>query len=201
MSVELILILMFFVVLPLIQQLVEAARKRGEPPPEPGPRPDVAPGTQRTGGPPPAPRPAPGSGAHEPRPVPPPVRTEAPPLPGPVGPRVPPMPRPAPHPQGPRPRRPETPRPVPPVLAREPLRPSPPEPRLERLTLAPQTGVTRDPPSVAGARPQTRADRGGAQTSADGLRSALRDPAVARHAFVLMAILGPCRANEPHDWQ
>lgn len=200
MSVELILILMFFVVLPLIQQLMEAARKGGKRTPEPGP----APPPRTPEPPPPVPMPRrqePVPRQHEPGPVPPPRRAEAPrQVPGPVLQRR----EPAPAPLPPRSQRPPRERPV----RRPPVRHAPPSrtpaPAIDRLPASPALAeVTSASPRLGprAAAPAVTSGLGDSRERSRVVRAALRDPASVRQAVVFMTILGPCRANAPHEWR
>lgn len=171
MSGEILLLMLVFIVLPLIEQAIKNARQKrddGAAPRRQGPPARPAP--------PRAPEPFDEDEDEEDEE---PAWVARPPVPPPLPPTPPPAPRQAPRPAPAAHRAPPPARVVPPVPV-EVLRAQ--RARLERLA------VSASPELASGAARRQRRVR----------LPELRRPASLKRAIVLQAVLGPCRANDPH---
>lgn len=180
MSIELILAIFFFGLLPLIERAIRASRERQGPPPQ-GPPPYASPGDVRAPGRPAAREYEPREGSsydespYEEAPY------EAPQYE--VPPYVPPPPEPAPY-------------EVPAAPARAQRAAAAPKPARLRASDVPISRATAHDRRTADAfdRPRERRRRRGGRVA-----DLLHTEAGLKHAFVVMTVLGPCRAFVPYD--
>lgn len=183
MSAESLLFLAIFVLLPLIERVLEEVRKRQRPGPPPPPDADAPPPqTPRRRAPRAEPAPEPPRPTPRPVPAPPPIPVET---------RIPDVPR---APRQDRPRAPQAPRPVPPAPLPTPMpRPVPAPARMAaRDVLNLLNSRDRQAPTLSASTAQATAR----QRSRRAVVRILKNPRAVRRAVLVSAVLGPCKALE-----